>query len=72
MRVKDMTPEERKLHNRNLRQARKAREEAAAARIYRSTGGGPVGMMIGSAKPAPSPADGATPTPLPDPARSRD
>lgn len=59
MRVKDMTPEQRKLHNRNLRQARKAKFEADAARIYRMTGGGPVGMLVSSTRA--SPAGAASP-----------
>lgn len=54
MRVKDMTPEQRKLHNRNLRQARKAKFEADAKWIYSRTGGGPVGMLISSTKAAPA------------------
>ena len=54
MRVKDMSPEQRKLHNRELRQARKAREEEITARVYRATGGGPVGMLISSTKAVPA------------------
>ena len=54
MRIRDMAPEQRKLHNRKLREARKAKAEEDEARIYRMTGGGPVGMMIGSLRTTPA------------------